>query len=250
MLFLLRNIRRKLMKENKITTYLLYAIGEIFLVVVGILIAVSIDDWNEDRIVKRELDSYYLHINNELTTIVREIDVGIARQQHVAFLNKKSLDILSSKNKDSLHVLQKTLGGLGTAWAEEFIMTKIDEFIEQGYLAKTQDEELIQLFRDFKNHINNLDKMSGYIQNQYITHIEPFFREKINYSEVALDNDENYVIKGGPNTNFEALINDMDTWNILTFKYESTLGYINYLKSAKEVAQRLELKVTDKIDAN
>ncbi|MEQ8927962.1 MAG: DUF6090 family protein [Fulvivirga sp.] len=35
------------MKNNKITTYLLYAIGEIILVVVGILIAVSIDDWNE-----------------------------------------------------------------------------------------------------------------------------------------------------------------------------------------------------------
>ncbi|NQZ75131.1 MAG: hypothetical protein HRT61_03325 [Ekhidna sp.] len=34
------------MKENKITTYLLYAVGEIILVVVGILIAVSIDDWN------------------------------------------------------------------------------------------------------------------------------------------------------------------------------------------------------------
>jgi hypothetical protein len=37
------------MKENKIITYLLYAAGEIILVVVGILIAVSIDDWNQNR---------------------------------------------------------------------------------------------------------------------------------------------------------------------------------------------------------
>ncbi|MEQ8239665.1 MAG: DUF6090 family protein [Cyclobacteriaceae bacterium] len=35
------------MQKNKITTYLLYAIGEIVLVVIGILIAVSIDDWNQ-----------------------------------------------------------------------------------------------------------------------------------------------------------------------------------------------------------
>lgn len=50
MLFLLRNIRRKLISsDNKVLTYLLYAIGEIFLVVVGILIAVQIDDSNQQR---------------------------------------------------------------------------------------------------------------------------------------------------------------------------------------------------------
>lgn len=49
MLFLLRKIRRKLMSNNKVTTYLLYALGEIFLVVIGILIAVNINNWN-DRI--------------------------------------------------------------------------------------------------------------------------------------------------------------------------------------------------------
>ena len=49
MLLLLKNIRRKLTIENRITTYLLYAIGEITLVVIGILIAVSIDNWNESN---------------------------------------------------------------------------------------------------------------------------------------------------------------------------------------------------------
>ena len=37
------------MEKNKVTSYLLYAIGEIVLVVAGILIAVQIDDWNENR---------------------------------------------------------------------------------------------------------------------------------------------------------------------------------------------------------
>jgi len=42
-----RNIRQKSIKENKVTNYLKYAFGEIILVVVGILIAVSINNWNE-----------------------------------------------------------------------------------------------------------------------------------------------------------------------------------------------------------
>lgn len=43
MLFLLRQIRRKMLSKNQFTTYLPYAVGEIILVVVGILIAIQID---------------------------------------------------------------------------------------------------------------------------------------------------------------------------------------------------------------
>lgn len=66
MLYLLRQIRRKTLMNNKFTTYLLYAIGEIILVVVGILIAISIDDWNnsknervQEQIILEQLKSEY-----------------------------------------------------------------------------------------------------------------------------------------------------------------------------------------------
>src|SRR5210317_2049235 len=49
MIKLFRNIRKKLAAENKVTPYLLYAIGEIVLVVIGILIALQINNWNENR---------------------------------------------------------------------------------------------------------------------------------------------------------------------------------------------------------
>jgi hypothetical protein len=49
MISLFRKIRQSLLKEHKITQYLAYAIGEIFLVVIGILIALQINTWNEER---------------------------------------------------------------------------------------------------------------------------------------------------------------------------------------------------------
>ncbi|MTE27865.1 DUF6090 family protein [Winogradskyella ouciana] len=42
-----RHIRQRLVKENRTSKYLLYAIGEIVLVVIGILIALQINNWNE-----------------------------------------------------------------------------------------------------------------------------------------------------------------------------------------------------------
>ena len=44
-----RKIRQKLLSENKLSKYLIYAIGEIILVVIGILIALQINNWNEAR---------------------------------------------------------------------------------------------------------------------------------------------------------------------------------------------------------
>jgi len=42
-------IRQKLLSQNRITRYLLYAVGEILLVMIGILLAVQVNTWNEDR---------------------------------------------------------------------------------------------------------------------------------------------------------------------------------------------------------
>ncbi|WP_282134324.1 DUF6090 family protein [Seonamhaeicola maritimus] len=47
MIKIFRNLRKQLLSEGKTSKYLKYAIGEIVLVVIGILIALSINNWNE-----------------------------------------------------------------------------------------------------------------------------------------------------------------------------------------------------------
>ena len=58
MLKFFRKIRQKQLSENKFSKYLIYAIGEIGLVVIGILIAVQINNWNE-RIKNQKLIARY-----------------------------------------------------------------------------------------------------------------------------------------------------------------------------------------------
>ena len=45
-----RSIRKKLLSENRFSKYLLYAIGEIILVMIGILLALQVNNWNNERI--------------------------------------------------------------------------------------------------------------------------------------------------------------------------------------------------------
>ena len=56
-----RNIRQSLLMKDKISKYYKYAFGEIILVVIGILIALSINNWNEAR--KNRIEQLIL-INN------------------------------------------------------------------------------------------------------------------------------------------------------------------------------------------
>ena len=59
-----RKIRQNLLVENKTGKYFKYAIGEIILVVIGILIALSINNWNETRKI-RNTEQQYLHTLKE-----------------------------------------------------------------------------------------------------------------------------------------------------------------------------------------
>jgi len=56
------------MSQNQTTRYLKYAIGEIILVVIGILIALQINNWNEHRKENKKLHSILLQIKSDLTT--------------------------------------------------------------------------------------------------------------------------------------------------------------------------------------
>lgn len=60
-----RKIRQQLLTQNKVSKYLLYAIGEIVLVVIGILIALSINNWNEEQKNRFEEKNLLLELRTE-----------------------------------------------------------------------------------------------------------------------------------------------------------------------------------------
>ena len=71
-----RNIRKNLLSEGKTNKYLKYAIGEIALVVIGILIALQINNWNQNRLQKAQLNSILKSVKEDLitdTTVVAQV---------------------------------------------------------------------------------------------------------------------------------------------------------------------------------
>jgi hypothetical protein len=61
-----RKIRQEMLTENKFSRYVLYAIGEILLVIIGILIALSINNWNENNKLEELKQVYYQQLIKDL----------------------------------------------------------------------------------------------------------------------------------------------------------------------------------------
>ncbi len=84
-----RNIRQRLLSENKLSKYLLYAIGEIVLVVIGILIALQINNWNEGRKLENDKLKLMRNLKKELSINKESFeDYFLGIQKNNSQLNK------------------------------------------------------------------------------------------------------------------------------------------------------------------
>lgn len=74
MIRLFRKIRNELLGEDKYGTYLLYASGEILLVVIGILIALQVDNWNTNRMEQKELITNLVVVKESLNEEIQWLE--------------------------------------------------------------------------------------------------------------------------------------------------------------------------------
>jgi hypothetical protein len=97
MLSFLRKIRKSFLFSGSARKYTLYALGEIFLIVLGILIALQINNWNESNKLKTLEKKTLLEIRNELAITRNEINTDL--QSH--------LSEIEEMNKIVEHIIHK-----------------------------------------------------------------------------------------------------------------------------------------------
>jgi len=86
-----RKIRQNVLSEGNTGKYLKYAIGEIVLVVIGILIALQINNWNEERKLNNRINSVFTIIKSDLISDIETIDKVVNSAAYKDSIIKKVL---------------------------------------------------------------------------------------------------------------------------------------------------------------
>lgn len=137
-----RNIRKSLLAQGKTANYLKYAIGEIVLVVIGILIAIQANNWNLDNVAQKEkefaLNKLIENLNQDKTRLNSKIEQG---KYYITALDS-CLVILKNPESYSKDHFSELFANINFTLNFEFNQITFNEISNSGKLKLIKKAEL------------------------------------------------------------------------------------------------------------
>ena len=173
-----RKIRYDLIEKNKTGKYLKYAIGEIILVMIGILLALQVNNWNENRKLQNEELNFLLEIRTNLKTNYENFKADSLSNQSYLFQYEKIENYIDEDLKYDIE-LDSAFGVL-TFWSEPYIATSAYKTLQTKGLNLIQNKRLRQHIVDMYEVdlmlLKDYDKSETKISETVTT---PFFSKHI-----------------------------------------------------------------------
>ena len=165
MIKLFRKIRQNLLMENKTGKYFKYAIGEIVLVVIGILIALSINNWNEQRKMNFQEQEILEGLETEFTINFKRLEKVIQIQQKS---NESANKIMTYFNQDVSDIPETKFDSLQhniyNAWTFDPRKGLLNSVIASGQINLISNIELKNQLASFEDMVNDLEEECQAIQ--------------------------------------------------------------------------------------
>ena len=222
-----RKLRQNLLSENKFSRYLLYALGEIVLVVIGILIALQINNWNEARKQNAYEDQLLLQLKKDLEFNVKDIQLNISLQK----LCINSCDVLIRQFDQNLPYNDSLIKYFARSglWTKAILNKGAYGTLKSSGLDIITNYELRELvFNIYEGDLVWINHMENLIINQ----IEEF---RINKAEYFFKKWEATELEDGQLVDGEVLLLDYDK-----FSENNSFQYMLYgVKTNSEILQKI-----------
>ncbi|WP_445381209.1 DUF6090 family protein [Robiginitalea sp. IMCC43444] len=233
MITLFRNIRHKLLSNGSLPRYLLYAIGEIALVVIGILIALQIDTWNDERKSQSEEKAILANLNREFMQ------------------NKEALNAvldLNGKSYESGLKIMELIGGqpgaLGKVNTDSLIFKTVDfrrftpsenalsDLIQSGRLQLLQNETLKDLLYDWSRVLKKADdNFEGY-DDKVERDLIPYLTTRYPLKDIDIYGELQWKTKSSLQADKFAIFGELEYENLMDDLLYRLLVYRNDLTEA------------------
>ncbi len=241
MLSFLRKIRKNALLDNKIAGYLFYAIGEIALIVIGILIAMQINNWNENKKSQDQLNNIYGYILLDLEADTTEVGAILRNYEQRTPVFRRVL-------ADSATVEDYKTNPFYRALVSTYLPFAIDQ---KGYnLLKNYNNSVVgerdtlvtEIGQFYTSFIDFFEKFGLRIQDDVIENIQDWKNNQDWFSEVYSGQlSEGYL---------DYVLNDKDYKNKVVFHramvYNNMVPILEaYKRNAEEIMESIKNRTTD-----
>ncbi|MFN1835220.1 DUF6090 family protein [Balneola sp. MJW-20] len=175
MITLFRRIRQKLIESGSVTKYLLYAIGEILLVVVGILIALQVNNWNEERRQREVSFNTLQSLKTELEEAKSGLDDVIGFNNDL--LKDSELYIYEKFSKDSLKADPGAIFRFTNYTTIKLDLPVLERELSSDRLIQGEDSLNTKL-REIKTLATRMSESFVYLDEFWNSQVTPYFIEK------------------------------------------------------------------------
>jgi len=152
-----RQIRQNLLSEGKTGKYLKYAIGEVVLVVIGILIALSINTWNEQRKANNLEAEYYCRLFEDLIQDGEQIDALINLSENRLKASNHAVRLLHKNNPKKIEVAEQIALAIKAIYTDFRPNNSAFEDLKSGAnLNIIKDKGVIKALNTYFNNIESL----------------------------------------------------------------------------------------------
>jgi hypothetical protein len=248
MITLFKKIRQRLLMENKTSKYFKYAIGEIILVVIGILIALQINNWNENRKETIEETAVLKNLFENLSLAKQQSELLILQEEDLKSSLIFILGINSNQAKINKYIITDSIFET-TVWDLQTNLPTLNTYNDlksTNKLSLIKNKIIYKKFNDFEFRLNMLKDILEDRLNVHQLRIDAIVENEINFIPLIKFNIPTVYIENEEANDYSKILSQKKTRNLLGMKLSFTQDVINYRKNVdKEIQELLILLTTE-----
>lgn len=234
-----RNIRQTLINEGKTSRYFKYAIGEIVLVVIGILIALQINNWNQERLEAIEEQKILKNLKIDFENNNKILESAIVETKEGIHFCLEMLKYTGNKSKPSTaREFDSILNRVFVTPGYFPVNGTLEEIMNSGKLGILRNEDLRKLLSVWPAIIETVQsRYEATNDNEdFLNHYMLQYGNWLNADEVTAETRSIVFPKSGFETDNRNLLNDLQFENLIE---NVAIGLDNYLTRLVETSQLL-----------
>lgn len=199
----MKEMKRHFIANKKFSNYLVYAIGEIFLIVIGILIALQINNWNNKNVDRQNEIKTYRNIQSQVSEDMKALTEVIEYNTMYLGQYEKANQYIVANNRNAIDTL--AYFAMNLSQFSDFHRTAniYETLVNSGDLNLIKNDSIAGRLQKLEMTYNFINRLEDIHWELIITEISPVFRGVVNYTTFEIIKPDDLYAVGLQNVFFE-----------------------------------------------